>query len=497
MLHVRVVKTKGPSSAVQVYRYQYGKRIIVKHIGSGSTDKEIEALKEMAKVFMADHTRQASLFESGRPNEKDVLLSQCTYVGSYYTFLYDVIRAVQHQIGYASRVDTLLNDLALMRIVEPASKLRSIELMGTYFGIHHRRQRYYESVPRWSALKGIVERQVLRFAKGQYKFDFSLVFYDVTTLYFETFKSDGLRETGFSKDGKAQQPQILVGLMVSPEGLPVGYNVFPGNTFEGHTLIPVVADFIKKHGVDHFTVVADAAMISASNIDTLVEKGIHYIVGARLGNVTDALLERINGTLPREDGSSIRLETEKGFLICGFSKKRYNKDRHEMEKQIDRAKALMQRPSKTRKVKYIKTGDSKATLNRELIAKTKKLLGIKGYYTDIKADIADNAAIIARYHELYKVEQAFRVSKSDLRTRPIFHFKEPTIQLHILICFMALVTSKHIEIKTGLSIRAFLSQCKKIMDARLTNKINNKEVRMRTPVPKEVQKIIAKLDLPH
>lgn len=201
--------------------------------------------------------------------------------------------------------------------------------------------------------------------------------------------------------------------------------------------------------------------------------------------------------MSREDGSTIRLKTDKGFLVCSFSKKRYNKDKHEMQKQVDRAKTLMQQPSKIKKAKYIKTDSQKVILNEELILKNKKLLGVKGYYTDIKANVADNRTIIGRYHQLYKVEQAFRVSKSDLRTRPVFHFKESPIQLHILICFMALVISKHIEIKTGLSIRAFLSQCKKITDARLVNRLNNKEVRMRAPVPTELKKIIAKLDLPH
>ena len=497
MLHIRVIKTKGVSKSVQVYHYQKGKRVIVKHIGSGSTEQEIVALKEMAKVFIANHTKQLYLFDAQRPNDQGVLLSQCIYLGSYYTFLYDILRAIQHQVGYTLLADTLLNDLALIRIVEPASKLRSVALMKSYFGIVHRRQGYYESAPKWLELKQAIEKQTLKFAKTVYGFDFSMVFYDVTTLYFESFTADELRKTGFSKDGKAQQPQILVALLVTPQGFPVGYHVFSGNTFEGHTLIPVIQEFIKKHKVKHFTVVADAAMISTNNIEALKQKGIHYIVGARLGNISSELLTQIDNTLKREDGNNIRLKTDKGFLICSFSKKRYNKDKYEMNKQIDRAKTLMQHPSKIKKVKFIKTDNSKTSLNQELITKTKILLGVKGYYTDIKANVAGNTTIIKNYHELYRVEQAFRVSKSDLKTRPIFHFKSHTIQLHILICFMALAVSKHIELKTGESIRAFLTQCKKITDARLVNQINNKEITMRAPVPKELQKIIAKLSLPH
>ena len=131
--------------------------------------------------------------------------SQCEYHGFYYTFLYEILYAIQRRLGYTEVADDMLNDLAIMRILEPASKLRSIELMESYFGIHHRRQRYYESARRWIELKEAVEKQTLRFAREEYSFDFSLLFYDVTTLYFETFESDELRKTGFSKDNKSQQ----------------------------------------------------------------------------------------------------------------------------------------------------------------------------------------------------------------------------------------------------------------------------------------------------
>jgi transposase len=497
MLHIRTVRTKGNSRSVQVYYYWKGKRVIVKHIGSGTTEAEIVALNEMARLFIADRTRQSYLFEDSRPNENDILVSQCDYIGFYYTYLYDVLRAVEYELGYIMEVDTLLSDLVIMRIFEPASKLRSIELMESYFGIGHRRQRFYESAPRWLALKQGIEKRTSDFAKKEYDFDFSLLFYDVTTLYFETFTEDELRKNGFSKDNKSQQPQIVIALMVTPEGFPVGYEVFSGNTFEGHTLIPVIRSFIKTHDVDHFTVVADAAMISTENVDALRAEKINYIVGARLGNIPSELLQQIHTRLPRKDGSTIRLKTERGYLICSFSKKRYNKDRYEMQKQIDRAKALLEQPSKARRIKYLKSGESKMELNEKLIAKATKLLGVKGYYTDIEQTVASNGTIIERYHDLYKIEQAFRVAKGDLKTRPIFHFKENPIQLHVLICFMALAVSKHIEISASISIRAFLDLCKKMTEARLMNRITKKEIRMKAVAPQELQEIIAKILRPH
>lgn len=498
MLRIREVKTKVGSRSVQVVQYLGGKRSIVKHIGTGNTDEEVASLKEIALFYIEDVTRQVPLFADtlSQPDEK-VTLSQCTYLGFHYRFLYDVLQAIQGQIGYTMVADPLLIDLAIIRIVEPASKLRSIELMDAYFGIRHRRQRYYESASKWLSLKDTVEKQTLRFAKQQYGFDFSLLFYDVTTLYFETFESDELRKTGFSKDSKSQQPQILVALMVTQEGFPITYEVFAGNTFEGHTILPVIEAFIRKNNVQHFTIVADAAMISTANISALQAANIHYIVGARLGSIPTQLLNNIDQSLPREDGRIIRLKTDNGYLICSFSKQRYKKDKYEMEKQIEKAKLLLGQPSKTSKVKFIKTEEAKTSLNQELIDKSTKLLGIKGYYTDIEEQVVDSGTIIERYHDLYKIEQAFRISKNDLKTRPIFHFKEEPIKLHLLICFMALAASKHIELKAKTSIRAFLTECKKVTDARLINKVTKKEIRMRAEISPQLHRMLDKLTTPH
>mgnify|MGYP006338096527 FL=1 len=497
MLHVRVVKTKGGSHCVQVIRYENSKRVIVKHIGTGSVDEQINALSEIARSYIKELSQQLSLLADVQYSDSIVMLNQCEYLGFYYTFLYDVLYGIQTQIGYTSQIDGMLNDLVIMRIVEPASKLRSIELMETYFGIRHRRQRYYESALKWLKLKDVVEKQTLGFAQKAYDFDFSLLFYDVTTLYFETFEEDELRKTGFSKDNKSQQPQILVALMVTHDGFPIAYEVFAGNTFEGHTMLLVIQSFINTHKVQHFTVVADAAMISTANITTLQSANINYIVGARLGNVSAQLLDDINKNLLREDGRMIRIKTDIGYLICSFSQQRYKKDKYEMEKQIEKAKKLLSQPSKTSRIKFLKTREAKIMLNEELIEKTTNLLGVKGYYTDIEESVADSKTIIERYHDLYKIEQAFRVSKSDLKTRPIFHFKEEPIKLHLLICFMALAVSKHIEIKATTSIRSFLTKCSKVTDARMLNKITKKEIRMRAEIPSDLRQMISKISRQH
>jgi transposase len=259
----------------------------------------------------------------------------------------------------------------------------------------------------------------------------------------------------------------------------------------------VVNAFINKHAVKEFTVVADAAMISATNIQELLSNNINYIVGARLANLSNDLIEQINGRITREDGESIRIKTDNGYLICAYSSIRYRKDKYEMEKQIEKARAIIETPSKGKKVKFIKTIGEHVVLNKALIEKSKKLLGIKGYYTNLDEKVASNQTIIGRYHELYRVEQAFRISKHDLQTRPIFHFKEDPINLHILICFMALVVSKYIELATGDSVRKFIIECKKVTDARMLNQITNKETRIRSKHNEKTLGYLRSLKLPH
>ncbi|MDP3148573.1 MAG: IS1634 family transposase [Ignavibacteria bacterium] len=491
--HIRKVKTGSGNIAVQVIKYKNRKRVVVKHIGSAQTKEEITILRNNAADWIAEQTEQISLFAT--QEEHFISLEQYEYLGFQYTFLYETLHKLQARLGYTCFGIKLLNDLVTIRIIEPASKLRSLKLLETYFNIKHRRQSLYDILPALLKLKNKIEELTINFAVKEFDFDFAIVFYDVTTLYFETFKADDFRKTGFSKDNKSNQPQIVVGLVVNKDGFPVAYELFPGNTFEGHTLIPLIKDFKKKHNIKSLIVVADAAMISTDNINNLKSANIDYIVGARLGNLQVDYLSSLNKQLPRTDLANIRLSTNLGYLVCDFSKKRFAKDKFEMDKQIAKAKEILQHPGKTKKVKFIKTTEAKDQLNTELIDKTNILLGIKGYYTNLDDKTISNQLVIERYHQLYKIEQAFRIAKHDLKTRPIFHFKEDPIKVHILICFMALAVSKYVELKTDLSIQAFLSECKKITDAKLLNKLTTKIIVMRVPLSLQVSTLLQKLNL--
>jgi transposase len=495
MYKIREIKYSSKTVSIQVYRIENRKRKIIRHIGTATNEQERLNLIHLAKDFITKLSHQFTLFDSEQSN-RVINLSQSEFIGVHYGFFYELLHKLFLKIGFDKHKSNLLLDLVVIRLFEPASKLRSIELLEQYFGIKHRRQSYYQFANKWLELKEKTEKIAVNFARKHYNFTYDLLFYDVTTLYFETFDEDELRKNGFSKDNKSQQPQILIALMVSKEGFPIAYEVFSGNTFEGHTFIPVIKKFIDKNNIKDFTVVADAAMISTENIVQLNTNYINYIVGARLGNITKELLAEIDQMLIREDGKNIRIPTNNGFLICSFSSLRYRKDKYEMEKQIQKAKQIIENPSKIRKTKFTKSNkENNLEINQSLIDKTKKLLGIKGYYTNLKENQATNKLIIEQYNQLYKIEQNFRIAKSDLQTRPIFHFKEEPIKLHILICFMALITSRHIELETGISINRFIKEAKKITDGRILNKITNKEMQIRVKLNPIIIEILQNLKL--
>lgn len=497
MYHIRTTKTGSGAFAVQIVKYENRKRVIVLHIGSAHTKTDILALKQIAVAWIERKTKQYNLLPENRPSANLIPIDKCLFLGIRYSFAYEIINKIFTVFKYHLFSGPLLSNLVLIRIIEPASKFHSLEMIEEYFGIRHERRDLYRQMSSIANLKDHAETSVTVVARKHFGFNFTMVFYDVTTLYFESFDADEFKKPGFSKDGKSAQPQIVIGLIVNGDGFPVSYEVFPGNKFEGHTLIPVVTAFKKKHHIDSLTVVADAGMISAANIQALKESGLSYIVGARTGNLPETAIDQINSLLGREDGKTARVETKLGTLICSFSSNRYNKDKREMEKQIRKAEILLDDPSGMKRAKFVKNKSNRNfELNRTLIEKTKKLLGIKGYYTDLRDEI-DNQTIIAQYHNLWHVEQAFRIAKSDLEARPIYHFKEETIKAHLLICFMALAVCKYMEIKTSQSLKSVIKALRGVTDARLLNTLTGEEIVLRTEIEEDTKALLDKLELPH
>ena len=277
-----------------------------------------------------------------------------------------------------------------------------------------------------------------------------LVFYDVTTLYFETDFGDDLRKTGFSKDGKHAQPQIVLGLLVSEGGYPLAYSIHEGNKYEGHTMLPVIEDFVKKFGLSDFVVVADSGLMNADNIALLEKNNYQYILGARIKNESKSITQWI---LSQEKQDGVFYEypkTENGRLIVGYSERRAKKDAHNRERGIKRLENEFNSGSITKdKInkrgynKFLEVSDNvKVKINYDKIKEDEKWDGWKGYITNTTLSAQ---MVYSQYSGLWQVERTFRITKGTLELRPMFHFTPKRIKAHVCICFVAYKVYKELE----------------------------------------------------
>lgn len=470
-LTIRKTMTASGATAVQVVRNEGTRRRVVKHIGSAHDESTLAALWVEAEQYAEAHRIQPHLFAPGAQSCVSTALTDATLVRVTHHFARDALLACARLCGLGS-LPGLYLDLALMRMIEPASKLRTIELLKQHFDVRYAQRTVYRQLPRLLSCQACIEDAAIDTAREAFGESFHLVLYDATTLYFESFKEYDLQRPGFSKDNKPQQPQIMIGLLTTRSGFPVMHEVFEGNTFEGHTMLEIVRRFQQRFGEAKPIIVADAAMLSKDNMQKLEAHGYDYIVAARLANTARRFIDQIDAQLPRKDTATRRFcyadADPKVAIICEFSAARYRKDKREFDKQVKRARALLERNEPGRRAKFVKKSNDKDKpflFDTALKAKTEKLLGIKGYVTNIAPDRLSDAEVIAYYKDLWHVEQAFRMSTSDLRARPIFHRTQDAIKAHVLICFMALMMGKYLEISTGLSIKRIRDELWKIHEA--------------------------------
>ena len=292
---------------MQVVSYLKRRRIIEAHIGSGKNEEEILELKISARSWInRTNKNQLSLFpelnsgedEKEKINSSLISIDKCQYLGFRYQLLYDILWSLSVKFKFHLIPESkILNDLK-----------------------------------KWQEES---RARIITVAKKNFGFNFSLVFYDLTTLCFESFETDELRKIGFSKDNKASNPQIMIGLLVNDLGFPISYQLFAGNKFEGHTLMPSILTLKKKYKIKQMTVVADSAMISDKNVEFLKAENLHYIVAARTANLPIKTIGEIDKQLNQKDEATIRIQTaSKGDLILSFSSLRYRKEKREMEKQL-------------------------------------------------------------------------------------------------------------------------------------------------------------------
>jgi hypothetical protein len=498
--HIRTVRTASGATAVQVIWYENNSRKIAKHIGSAKNNDELEVLHSSAKQYIAEHEPQLSLFDE--PISQTVIFEQIELTSVSHQFARTILLSIAKQCGLGA-LDMLYLDLAIMRIIEPCSKLRSLELIKQYFHVSYS-QYVYELLPKLLNKQNLIELAAIETAKT-FNRTFALLLYDVTTLYFETHKpDDDLQARGFSKDDKSKQPQIVIGLLVTGQGFPLIHEVFKGNTFEGHTMLSVVNAFQQQYNTEKPIIVADSAMLSQTNRDVLDSEGYYYVVGARLANIKLSFLFSIRDNLLKNDGATLRLPYPDANydIVCSYSQARYKKDRRELDKQIEKANILIAKQEPGKRAKFVKKSDKKDNaylFDEALKQKAELLLGVKGYCTNIPESTLSNDQVIKHYHDLWHVEQAFRMSKSDLKARPIFHHTQDAIRAHVIICFMALMIGKFIEIKTGFSLRYIRDVLWRVQEAHLHDPRSNRMRVARTPISAELSQILDSLNvkIPH
>ena len=328
-MFVRKKKNKSGSVSVQVIDKSQGYRV-VKTIGASKVPEDIYRMVALGKAFIGSQQKQYSLFPKEEERNATVLdfvsrvqNSQIRTIGPELIFgkLFDAL-------GFDSISERLFRDIVIARIVYPVSKVKTVDYLYRYQGKKISADSIYRFLDKLNDThKNEVEKIAYDHSRSILK-SISVVFYDITTLYFENENEDDLRKIGFSKDGKFQHPQIMLGLLVGMHGYPIGYDIFEGNTFEGHTLLPVLRGIERKYGFARPVVVADAAMLTKNNLKDLDDAQYQFIVGARIKNETEQIQKEIlQRSKNLRNGESVVIEKPNGHrLIISYSEKRAKKD---------------------------------------------------------------------------------------------------------------------------------------------------------------------------
>lgn len=450
-MFVRRKRNSSGSFSVQIIQKVGRINKVVKTVGSSADERELETLEREARLEIDKLHGQASLFSNDRDNGLRSILSTVSNNEVELVGPDKILGRIYESMGYGSiGLDDLFRDLVMSRLVYPGSKLKTIDYLARFrnkeisvYSIY----RYMDKVHK--DFKDRIGEVTFGHFKQVLEGRIGVVFYDMTTLYFETPDEDDLRKIGYSKDGKHQHPQIKLGLLVGPEGYPLGYDIFEGNTYEGHTLIPVLESIEKKFSIGKPVVVADAGLLSNANINSLINHGYKFVLGGKIRNESKGVKEAIQRLEISEDKP--REVTKDGYrLIISFSEKRMKKDAYnrkrgleKLEKKVKNGKLDKSSINNRGYNKYLKMeSEVKVAIDYDKYETDAQWDGLKGYLTNTDMKPKE---VIAAYGNLWQIEKAFRINKTDIRIRPVYHRIPKRIQTHICICFVSYAVFKELE----------------------------------------------------
>lgn len=512
MAFIRRVRTASGATAVQVAEYAGGRQRIVKHLGSAHTEAELGLLLEQARELLADPEQgvlalgveptprvtplvagpieQQGLLETGRGPGAGSRHGGGRVLETTSRLLFDALGGVYDRLGFDALGDETFRDLVIARIVEPTSLLDNARVLTDLGQAPVSYSTMKRTMRRVESAKYRDQVATACFAHALNAGDVSLVLYDVTTLYFEAEKEDDLRKVGFSKERRVD-PQVVVGLLVDRTGFPLEIGCYEGNKAETQTIIPIVKQFAHRHGLSDMVVVADAGMLSATNLKEFDEAGLRFIVGSRVTKApvdlashfrwhgdafTDAqLIDTITPKNSRVIENDSMLKKEPVWdtaqhpgswrAVWAYSTKRAVRDNRTLTSQENRAKEVVAGEKSARTPRFVKNTNGTKSLDETSLARARRLVGLKGYVTNIGVEVMGASEVIGSSHELWRVEQSFRMSKTDLRARPMFVRTRDAIEAHLTIVFTALAVSREAQRRTGLAIGNIVRQLRPLRSA--------------------------------
>lgn len=499
-MFVRQKKNKSGVVSIQVIDKSSGRYKLLKTIGSSSDriqiDKLIEEarnyIKEIKKLNEFDFSNSNQFIQNILENIRALKLSGIDLV----------LGKIFDEIGFNKIEDNLFKDLVLYRLVYPKSKLKTTEYLYRFSQKQYSEDDIYRYMDKLhNKQKETVQKISFEHTSLILDSEIRVVFYDVTTIYFESDNEDEFRKTGFSKEGKHQNPQIVLGLLVSKNGYPLAYDVFEGNKFEGHTMLPIIDAFKDKYKLHQLVIIADSGLLSSKNVEELQEKNYKFILGARIKSETKSIKEKILA-LKLKNGESEIIKKENLNLIITYSDSRAKKDKQnrerglqKLEKQIKTGKLTKASINNRGYNKYLKLeGEIKVVIDKTMFKQDAKWDGLKGYITNAK--LAKDE-ILENYNHLWRIEKAFRTAKTDLKIRPIYHRKKQRIEAHICLTFVAYKVYKELErqlkIKnSNLSPEKVIEILQSMFQIEIKNPTNNEIIKHNIMVTKEHQ-IVKKL----
>ncbi|ARN57412.1 IS1634 family transposase [Sedimentisphaera salicampi] len=497
-MFIRVKKSKNsPKRSVQIvasYRNEKNqpRQRIVRHMGTAFTEEDVTRLKDLAEfekakleaeitpaLFKPEQLAEAAIEARKKIDDEpiNVNLKDIKEQARITTGIHEVFGSIYDELGFNNLFDKRkeaarrnLRHITMARLANPVSKRNSVQDLSKDFGISLSLDSVYRMMDGITDdIINKAQNHAHKAAKGLLGDEISLLFYDCTTLYFESFTEDELKKNGYSKDMKFNQPQVVLGLLSTSEGLPVGYEVFPGNQYEGHTLHTVIPKIKEKYNLKRVIFTADSAMLSKPNLDYLQEQEVEYIVAARLKSLTDQWKSKIT-----ESAAPLRSFDygKNRRLIVTYSDKLAKKNKHDRDEAIRKLREKLEKSSNPKSLisnygykKFMRvTGDVNCEINEEKYAQAAKFDGLHGVITNVKD--MDDSAVVEHYKQLWLIEECFRISKHDLKIRPIYHWTPKRIKAHILICFIALTCARNLAYRVRLRFEA-------MSVARMVNALNH------------------------